>query len=285
MLGGGFSLPSAPAPSGNNPQAIWGAYNASQQASRNSNQQLFNWFQGNANPILAQQQQALQSAFQFLYGTNQSNIRSINKDYTAKSGQLASSLIDRGLGNATIQGNMQKGLDVAHSDALSGSRAAFGGRMFDAAYQSAMANSGLAENQLSTLFNGTNIGYPDFGAFAQAAMHAGSGVGGGLGFGGLTVGDMSRPVGGPQPSWAFYEGGGGFPGAPPGGSMGGAPPAWGPNTSGLYPAGFAKDEYGAVPGSQTYGGGRGGMGYGAGSSMETASMAGLYAPQAEATGY
>jgi hypothetical protein len=202
------------------PSAWANAYAQMGQASTAANQQLGNIFASGSNQVLAQQQAALRNAFGYLKGINRANVRSIDRRFAAESGDIMQSLINRGLGNSTIQGSMRTGLTRAHADAISGSRAAFGGKMYEAAYQNALANSQLAQSQLNTQFQGTNIGYPDMGAFAQMAAMSGQG-GGGMGSafgggGGLIMGDMSRPVGGALPAWAHYSGG-----ADPFGGMGG----------------------------------------------------------------
>lgn len=223
-----FPQVSAPNPA-SGVQGIWNAYNQSQEASRAANadlaQQSLNWWGG----IMDRNRADLNQAVGFLRGTNRANNRDIDKRFSALSGETAQGLIDRGLGNSTIQYSMQKGITNAHADALSRSRAEFGGRLYDAYARNAAANSGLAAQQLGFL-SGINIGYPDMGAFASMAALAGAGGAGGAGGGGPSVVfDPSRPVGGALPAWAHYGGVGVDPGVADGGMYGNAP-IYGGNT-------------------------------------------------------
>lgn len=186
------------------------ASNAGQQATA-ANQGLGANFASGSNANLSRFIGQSNRAMGNLRGTNRANIRSIDRRFEAESGQMLKNLIDSGLGNSTIRGSMSSGLTRAHADAISGSRAAFGKLKFDAAMDVAKSQSALSQQNLNTLFQGTNIGYPDMGALA--AMFGQSGGGGGGGGGGSSVVyDPSRPVGGPQPAWAFYGGGQADPG-------------------------------------------------------------------------
>jgi hypothetical protein len=202
----GSIFPSVSAP---NPYSglsgLFDSYNKSQQASRDANAALANQTLNYWGGVMSQNRADQNQAFNYLRGTNKANIRDIDKRFSALSGQTASGLIDRGLGNSTIQYSMQKGITNAHADALSRSRADFGNLMFNAQMDMARNNAGLASQQLNYL-SGINIGYPDFGAYAQmAGMMGHPGMMGGGG-GGTYIGDMSRPVGGPQPAWTKYGG-------------------------------------------------------------------------------
>ncbi len=295
----GFQLPTATAPSGFTRGAILDSYNANHAASRNANQSLFERTVAGFGSVLSQQEAALAAAQANLRGTNRANVRSINRRFTAESGDIAQDLISRGLGNSTIQGSMQTGLARAHADALSGSRAAFGEKLYKAAADAATANSGLATQQLSTLLSQTQIGYPDFGAYANMAMMAGPSAGGFGSFAGgapgVMVGDMSRPIGGAGPQGAaFYDqgvpdmSGFSFAGAP--GITGGG--FAGPNTAALgfgggrVVSGYGHDMDGSYNPSFASSDQYGGSGYSSG--YDPAPEAGGYyygGASREATGY
>ncbi len=207
-LSGSPMLPTATFSGNMSPQSLVGTFNQLQQQATAGNMQLGQIFQGNSNRIIAQLQNRLDRAFRMLKGTNKAHIRSIDRDFEAKGGEILSNLVSGGLGNSTILAGAEMGLQRAHSDALAGSRAAFGEKLFNALSGSAKAISGLAAQQANVLFQGTNIGYPDWGALASMlGMQGGSGSNGASGGSGLSyVGDPSRPVGGPQPMWAYASG-------------------------------------------------------------------------------
>lgn len=217
-IGGWFPSVSAPNPA-SGVQGLYNSYNESQNASRNANaqmgQQTMDWW----NTVMQQQRNDLNQAGNYLHGTNKANIRDIDKQFSKLQGETTSGLIDRGLGNSTIQYSMNKGIQNAHSDALSRSRAEFGSRLANFYKDAAGMNLGAATSGLGYL-SGINIGYPDMGAYAQMAGMAGMGAGGGSGGGGSYIGDMSRPIGGAGPTWAAY-GGVGTDAGVAGGSWGG----------------------------------------------------------------
>ncbi len=199
---GGLSLPS----SWDSVPGLAGRFG---QESTRANQQLGQIFAGGSAGILGQLTNQSNRAVNRLIGTNRANIRGIKRTFAREEGDMLSNLVDAGLGNSTIRGSMQSGLTRAFRDAISGSKAAFGEKLYNAQMQAALAQSGLAQQQLNTWFQGTQIGYPD----PNAAFMNASGAGGMGGGGGPTIAlDPSRPTGGPQPSWAFYGGGGVDPG-------------------------------------------------------------------------
>lgn len=246
------------------PTSSWmNAFKGWGQDSTAANQQLGQVFTSGSNANLAEQKGALANAFGYLKGTNKANIMDINAGAKKTQGAVAQQLIGSGLGNSTIMGSMMTGVNLARQNALSHSRAAFGNLLYGAASQNALANSGLAQQQLNTQFAGTHIGFPDMGAFAQMAGMAGAGMGG-MGGGGQSFQyDPSRPVGGPMPAWAHYGGGSGG-----GGDIGGGGGGWG--------------GYGSQPGREImptpYGGGwgdlyaGGGMGIGLGAQVPEAAF-------------
>jgi hypothetical protein len=198
-------FPTSSMPIGGTPQQMGRAYNDAQSASRNANALMAQQINAGYDRVIAQQRRDLNRGFGFLRGTNRANIRDIDKEFTKLSGSIAQGLIDRGLGNSTIQGSMQTGVANARADAKSRSRAEFGDKLYKAYSNNALANSSLATQQLNFL-GSIDIGYPDAGAYLAASQQAGMG-GGGMGSGQTVVGDMSRPTGGAQPAWAYYGGG------------------------------------------------------------------------------
>ncbi len=216
-------FPSVGAPSANSsPQGIVDAYNQSQQASRDANaamaQQTLGWWQ----QVMNQQRSDLNQAGSYLHGTNRADKRDIDKRFAKLQGDTTAGLIDRGLGNSTIQYSMNTGIAGAHADAMSRNRAEFGNRLANFYKDAAGMNLGAATSQLGYL-GSINIGYPDMGAYAGMAASAGAGGPMGGGGGGSYIGDMSRPIGGAGPAWAAYGGVGADPGVS-GGVWGGA---WG----------------------------------------------------------
>lgn len=199
-----------------------GMYGQFGQDSRNANAAIINQVMAGYGQVFNQQAGALNRAAGFLRGTNQANIRDINKGFTKLSGQSIASMVSRGLGNSTIRDSIQTGIANARADALSRSRAEFGTRMYDAYSRNALANSSIATQALGFLGN-VNVGYPD-PSMASMSGYGGFPVAPGGGGGSLVVGDPNRPVGGFQPGWTHY---GGASGVEPGPSGGGPMTAYG----------------------------------------------------------
>lgn len=249
----GFQLPSVGGPTDLSRGGLLGNYNANWQASRNANQDLYNRTVSGFDSILSGQQSDLagvsneyrqrqRAVMQGLTGANDANERDINQRFAQLGGQSMQDLISRGLGNSTVLASTQRGLGQSQADALTRSRNDFARQIADMRTQwgmaslnqkqnSALANSGLANQQANSLLQNTQIGYPDMGAYASMIASIpdtrnldallGGGGGGGMGGGGagLLQFDPSRPVGGPGPqSSAFYGdsqmGGLVMPGAP-----------------------------------------------------------------------
>lgn len=154
-----------------------------------------------------------------LRGANRSNVRDIQAKYTQLSGQQAQDMINRGLGNTTIQQSVQQGLAGNEAREVTASRNSFANLL--AGYQSQLGLAGLAAQQqglaaqqawgnsgLGFLGN-INVGYPDRSAYMSEASAGGSGMP--IGYG--------RPTGGFGPSDGLFApgaapvdagGGGGF---------------------------------------------------------------------------
>ena len=194
--------------------SVPGPAGAAGRASTAANQEVMNNFAANANGLVSGLSGGLNAAVGNLYGTNRANNRAIDRSFAKQGGAALSQLVSSGLGNSTIRQSINTGLTRAHADALSESRAAFGEKLFNAQAMAAQAPASMGASLLSTLFNGTNIGFPDPSSAFSSMYGGGAGGGGG---GGMI--DPSRPTGGPLPAWAFYGGGGVDPGVS-GGSWG-----------------------------------------------------------------
>ncbi len=306
----GFQLPNVGGPTDFSRQGLLDHYDQSQRASRNANQDLFDRTAQGFDRVLAGQRSDLaavgnsyrsrqRAVMRGLQGANDANLRDIDRRFTANWGDTASDLIARGLGNSTIQSNLQMGNQRNWADAVTRSRNDFARSIADMRTQwgmqalqqqqaAALANSGLANQQISALFQGTNIGYPDMGAYSSMVARADNGgqnpfnLGGGGGGGGVIYGDPSRPIGGPGPQGAgFYTGGSGAGGMEFAGSgFYGAPglqqsynPAPATTAASFDPRAFA-DYSGAGPQSEAYG-------YGS----KVPAYYGNFTPQAESMGY
>jgi hypothetical protein len=301
---GGFQLPSVGGPTDLSRGGLLANYNANWQASRNANQDLYNRTAAGFDQILAGQKgdlagvsneyrQRQKAVMAGLTGANEANERDIQLKFADLLGGSMQNLADRGLGNSTITSSVQRGFGQSMADALTRSRNDFatsianmrsqwGMAALAQKQQAALANSGLATQQATSLLSNTNVGYPDMGAYAQMiasippegrnldSVLGGGGGGYGGGGGGLLQMDPSRPVGGPGPqSSAFYTGQ--MTADPYYGPLGGAGSAWGasraelirPGSPAYVPGGG--NGLGAVAGPAAYApaGGGGGNGLGA----------------------
>src|SRR5512139_2639691 len=101
-----------------NPEA---SYNSAYSAARDVNQQLYKNIQAGYSQMLNQSQAAMgqvdtryrnlqRNVLRRLSGSNQANMQDIADKYSAMSGQMSQSMIDRGLGNTTVQFAMQRGI-------------------------------------------------------------------------------------------------------------------------------------------------------------------------------
>lgn len=170
-------------------------------------------------------------------GTNTSNINDIGRNAQALSGQASQQMVSRGLGNSTVQQNMQRAIEADRARETTRSNEAFAqlgagyanqiwqGRT--AAQQNkAQAMAGLGTAQLGALER-VNAGYPDaamfgslaqmYGAQSEAARNRKQ-LGPGSGFaqaGGASAGYSSSPspwgsrtLGGGGGGGGYYGGGG-----------------------------------------------------------------------------
>lgn len=114
----------------------------------------------------------------------QSRQNDINAQYAQQSGQQAQQLINRGLGNSTVQQSVQRGLqydqarsstDLANQIAqtTAGYRSQLGQATLGFSERAVNANSGDAQNQIGWM-NSVNAPYPDAGQYANLASQFGA---------------------------------------------------------------------------------------------------------------
>lgn len=174
----------------------------------------------------AAQNQAAQQGVQAGYGQLSNDVlggiqnmdasqrQAINDQYAQQRGRTSQQLINRGLGNSTVQQSVDRGLvldrekaNVALTGQTQGINAQYRSQLglagLDYAGRAASQNTAQANQQLQWM-NSVNAAYPNASAYAQMAMAKGqSGGGGGVGPGSTTFGGpVKSPVG---------SGGGGMP--------------------------------------------------------------------------
>lgn len=244
--GGGFFGPvnaSINLPTSNfNPLKPTESYNSAYNAARGTNQQMYDKIQAGYAQMLAQSQQAnaeldrrygvlQKGVVNQLRGSNQSNIQDINDKYSAMSGQMSQSMIDRGLGNTTVQYAMQRGVAADQVKETTRSQNAFAQLMADTRSRLGGARLSALERGYGNLMgiqgktldwmNSVSMPYPDPGMYAQLAMAQGSNVNP-FGLGGSGLPGMPGPKLGPTADWYAQQGrmmsggGGGDSGYTPG---------------------------------------------------------------------
>jgi len=258
QLGAGLGLP-AGAVQGLNTLA--GQYGQSYQAALQQNQAMYNNILGGYQQLMGNQQAAQQPIIQGyanlktevlgdIKGIDASEKQAIQDAYASQSGAAQQSLINRGLGNATISDSVQRGLgldqqkaQIALQNQMAQLTAGYASNLGQAGLnyqnQANMQNTALGQSQLNFM-NSVQAGYPDpnaynalFGqagqmnqaqqslALQRALMNRGPypfGGGGAAGAGGITYG--------PHANLNTLGGGFGpqnYGGAPGGGGAGGGP--------------------------------------------------------------
>lgn len=163
-----------------------GAYNAAFQNNQNSYNAILAGFQQTA----AQQQQrqaGIAGGYSSLYaqindqlqGSNDAQQSLINRQYAQQRGQASQQLINRGLGNSTIQSSVDRGLGFDQALALNENAGRFAQLgagyhqnigLASLGYQGGaeQAQTGLAGQQLAFM-NSASSPYPDAGMYAQIA--------------------------------------------------------------------------------------------------------------------
>jgi hypothetical protein len=288
QIGGNINLGSAPGMNfSGNPQAMAKSYQSAYENARNINQQMYQNVMSGYQTMVGGHNKLQSSVMKRLQGTNRANMRDIAARYAQESGAMSQQMIDRGLGNTTVQQSMQRGLLQDNVREKTRSRGQFAQMMAGAESQLGLAGLGAQQNQLNWM-GSISAPYPDPGMYAQMAhmMSAGnspgmlpnpnSGMGGGTG----------RPIGGMP--WRPASGGGYMPGMPDGGGM-----SYGAYNSshigglgGQAYAGIGKGNQGYYSGTETYGGGQGYMPANASSGYDAwAPTAGTDYSRMDATGY
>lgn len=207
--------------------------------------------------------------------TNTSNINDIGRNAEALSGQASQQMVSRGLGNTTVQQNMQRAIEADRARETTRSNEAFaqlGAGYADriwsdrtAAQQNkAQMMAGLGSQQLGALER-VNVGYPDMAAYASMAQMYGAQAEaernrkqlGGNGFmqgGGASAGYTSAPS--PWGSRSLGGGGGSYGGGGGYGYMGGGGGYYAPASPQQIAAG--QNFYNAATGSNINFGGQSG---------------------------
>lgn len=119
-----------------------------------------------------------------LAGTNSSNIMDINTNAAAQSGAASQQMVNRGLGNSTVQQNMQRAIALDRARAVTDSENRFaqlganyasqiGGDRLRSQQQGIGLGAQLGQAQLGMLER-VNAGYPDAGMYGSLAQMYGS---------------------------------------------------------------------------------------------------------------
>lgn len=118
-----------------------------------------------------------------LQGQGSSQREMINRDYAANLGRTSQQLIDRGLGNSTIQSSVNRGFEFdralagnALNEQVARQYADYASRLGQAGLdyrdRANMQNTQLAQNQLGWM-NSVSAPYPDAGVYSQLAYQYG----------------------------------------------------------------------------------------------------------------
>ena len=146
----------------------------------------------NLRSSVDQQYQDVLGGYQSLYGdvlgriagTNSSNIMDINTNAAAQSGAASQQMVSRGLGNSTVQQNMQRAIALDRARAVTDSENRFaqlganyasqiGGDRLRSQQQGIGLGAQLGQAQLGMLER-VNAGYPDAGMYGSLAQMYGS---------------------------------------------------------------------------------------------------------------
>lgn len=223
-----ISLPTSAGMDFNNPTA---SYNTAYRNATNINQQLHENVQSGYAQMLRDFQAAqggLQAGYRGLEtrvlrrlrGSNRANIQDLSDKYTALSGQMSQQMIDRGLGNTTVQQSVQRGVaqdrakEVTRSQGLyaqmmANAQMGIGGNALSAMQAGIMGASGIQQGAINAMER-VSAPYPDPGLYASLAAQLAQGripTGGLPGMPGPSR--PNSPIGGAGPQGAaFYSGGG-----------------------------------------------------------------------------
>ncbi len=159
-----------------------------------------------------------------LAGSNRANLQDIADQYTAMSGQMSQSMIDRGLGNSTVQDAMQIGLGASHAKERTRSENMFA--QLQADYMAKIRGAGLQARErgmdATTSIRQAGLGFlssmtpapPDPGTYFAMSQALGQGQMPGQLPSGPGASPPQGPTGGHIPAGLFapsygVEGGGG----------------------------------------------------------------------------
>lgn len=117
-------------------------------------------------------------------GSNDSNITDINAQYNAQAGKALSNAVSRGLGNSTVAGNMDRGIQLDRARAITDSQNRFaqlgagyanqiGQARLGAQQQGVNLGANLGQGQLAALER-VNAPYPDAGMYGSLAQMYGA---------------------------------------------------------------------------------------------------------------
>ncbi len=232
MGGRGGAAPAPIGPQGGGYGAIGGAlpfsggggtYQGAYDAALNFNKANYNQILSGYQQTAASQQQAQQgiqagynnlttSVLGKIQGIDASQRQALQDQYAQQRGETSQQLINRGLGNSTVQQSVDRGLlynldkgNIALTNATQGLNAQYqsqlGSQALGYASQAQQQNTALAQNQLAWM-NSVNAGYPDASAYMKLAQMKGMSGGGAGGFQGGVPGGGGTPIQG--------TGGGGY---------------------------------------------------------------------------
>lgn len=229
--GGSYGAIGGPLPFSGGGSDYASAYNAALNFNKANYNQILSGYQGTASALQAGQGPIQQgynnltaNVLGGIQGIDASQRQAINNQYAKDRGAASQTLINRGLGNSTVQQSIDRGLmsnrdqsNLALTNATQGLNAQYlsqlGSQSLNYANQANMQNANQANQQLAWM-NSVNAGYPDASAYMKMAqMKGGSGAGGGVGQGSVTSSGGSIPGLGGQMSYANnagWGGGGGY---------------------------------------------------------------------------
>lgn len=225
--GGAYGAIGGPLPFSGGGNDYASAYNAALNFNKANYNQILSGYQGTASALQAGQA-PIKSGYDALtanvlggiQGIDASQRQSINNQYAQQRGAASQQLINRGLGNSTVQQSVDRGLltnrdqsNLALTNATQGLNAQYlsqlGSQSLGYQDRANQQNAQQANQQLQWM-NSVNAGYPDASAYMKLAQMKGqSGAGGGVGQGSVSSSGGAIPGLGGQMSYANNAGWGG----------------------------------------------------------------------------
>lgn len=186
-----------------------GSYNSAYQNYISTNQQLYNNYVSNSNSLVGRYG-ALKGEVQgMLRGGNKANLQDIADKYQGFWGQMSQQLIDRGLGNTTVQQSMSRGVKSDATQEMTRSRNMYSGLKAQFASVLGQAQLGAQGHALDSIMQYVSAPPPDAGMFAQLAAMKSQQSNVGLGnFGMPGASAPYAPTGGYLPKGFAGTGGG-----------------------------------------------------------------------------